>query len=227
MNRIVCVLCLMISALFLTACAGDTSLYIASSHPVTESSCLPNTSIISGGGILDTSLQQEAFGTYILGLQIQNEMDNSDTSTSPSSRNHFYLRHLLIEANVDGEVIEEVLDVSGACAPGGTLLLSTSIIGTDTFKAMNAAASTDELKTADIKIKAKGKLAGGQWVVSPGYHFPISFYSSGGSPSVDVCEGNITTISGSECLSVPEGQDGTMRSCETPEDNPEENTSGE
>lgn len=217
MKHIARLICL-VSALFMTACVGDASFYIASTN-VLNNECMPDENTQQGGGDLDVSLQGDS-GAYYIGLIVRNDMDNSESAAAPAQRNTVTLRHLLLKTDIDGDVTEETLDIAGTTeAGGGTTLMSVNILGPKTFEKM-ASLATEKIQEANIEIKVKGKMLGGEWIVSRPYYFPIDFYASGETPPEECGENEVLAKkTSSKCLSLPLGQDGTTMECVEKEDN--------
>ncbi len=205
----------------LCACVGDAGIYTLSSHPLDEE-CLCDTSLISVNGMLDVSLK-EAFvnPTYSVGLTLQNDLDGETTDTVGAQRNLFYLRQMILETRIGNSTISEEMDISGVCSPGGGQLIGVfEIISPKAFQKMSQMAS-DELQSAVVSIRFKGKLLSGSDYTTNAYDFPISFYASGQMPILE-CEeeGYVLQItSGSDCLSLGRlGEDGTSTTCVPEED---------
>ena len=211
MNRMTSLLCL-VAALFLSACVGESGIYIASSHGYNKD-CKCSSSEQKGGGLLDLSL---ATG-YDTCLLLKNDLSGDDGDTVGSQRNHYQLRSLIIETRVDGETVaEEELDAAGGCPPNGELLMGVGLLGPKSMEALNSKASA-EIQSAVVRVKVKGKLLSGGYIITTPYTFPISFMASGASPVTECGEGEKLTStveeSGADICPALEGQDGVQNFC--------------
>lgn len=208
MKHITRLFCLL-AALFMTACVGDAGFYISSSNNLDEK-CLPDSTSLRASGTLDVSLQPKD-GAYVLGLILKNDLDSNASETAPAQRNNIAIRHIILETTIDGETIEETLDLSGTIEAGGSTLLTISILGAKTYEKIQSVAN-DTMQVANIKLKIKGKLLGGEWVTTPPYYFPIYFFTSNSSP-LESCAGVITVNNEEGCQRIPQGQDGAVYQC--------------
>ncbi len=219
MNRITHCLCLVV-ALFLSACVGESGVYIASSHGY-DKNCKCSSSEQLGGGLLDVSLASQ----YEVCLLLKNELSGDDGDTVGSQRNHYQLRSLIVETRIDGETVaEEELEAAGGCPPNGELLMGTNILGPKSMEALNSKASTD-IQSAVVRVKVKGKLLSGGYIITTPYSFPISFLASGATPVTECDDGYTLTStveeSGADLCSLLEGQEGIQNFCKEDEDKDE------
>ncbi len=204
----------------LCACVGDAGIYTLSSHPLDEE-CLCDSSVIRPSGTLDVSIQEfYEDPSYLLGLVLQNDLDGETTDTVGAQRNLFYLRQIVLETRIGNSTISEEMDIAGSCSPGGGQLLGIfDIVSPKAFQKMTQLAS-DELQTAVVSIRFKGKLLSGDDYTTNAYDFPINFYASGVTPTLECGDGEVLQIySSSGCaLDAILGQDGAFSQCVPEED---------
>ena len=208
------------AALLLSACVGESGVYIASSHSL-DKDCKCNSSEQQSSGLIDLSLAN----TYNVCLRLKNDLAGDDEDTVGSQRNYYQLRSLIIETRVDGDTVaEEELDIAGGCPPNGELLLTgAGILGPKSLEALNSMASQD-FQSAVVRVKVKGKLLSGGYIVTTPYSFPIDFMTSG-STATTSCDDGFTLTSNAEesgaDLCPLEGQNNVVYYCKEDEDKDE------